>query len=410
MLVVYTLYERASRESVSDHLRAFGRYSERPCSYLNLALHRAPRMLHRMDFDLVVFHTTFLSKRASREYWELMLARARPLKGLGRVRAALPQDEYLPPAPLCEFIEEFEIDHVFSVAPPSEWPAIYPSIDRGRVRLSRVLTGYLAPDAGERAATLGATTGSRPIDIGYRAKQLPAWLGRHAVAKAQLADAVAAAAPRHGLRADVSTRPEDTLLGEDWLRFLASCRYTIGAEGGASLLDPDGSVRERVERYVAEHPHATYDQIEAACFPGRDGSFGLVALSPRHLEACATRTCQVLIEGDYNGVLEANRHYIPLRADLGNLDEVLAGLDQEDRREAIVEAAYADIVASGNYTYRRLIEQIQAAVGTVGPPGVRTPRTRLLGLAWAAFQRLSRLELALRVRVGTVLRAARRRA
>ena len=33
----------------------------------------------------------------------------------------------------------------------------------------------------------------------------------------------------------------------------------------------------------------------------RDGKLQLHAISPRHIEACATRTCQVLVEGDLMG-------------------------------------------------------------------------------------------------------------
>jgi hypothetical protein len=98
-LVVYSVLEHPLRESVSDHLEAFRRYSSRPCIYLNLAVRRVPRALAREQIDMVVFHTTFLSKRGSPDYWRVMLERARPLKEIAAgTRVALPQDEYLPPA------------------------------------------------------------------------------------------------------------------------------------------------------------------------------------------------------------------------------------------------------------------------------------------------------------------------
>ena len=99
---------------------------------------------------------------------------------------------------------------------------------------------------------------------------------------------------------------------------------------------------------MAAHPADGFEEVESACFPGRDGEIDYRAISPRHLEACATRTCQILVEGDYNGVLEPGRHYLPLRADLGNLDEVLDAVQRDDEREHLVEAAYADVVASGD--------------------------------------------------------------
>ena len=122
--------------------------------------------------------------------------------------------------------------------------------------------------------------------------------------KTEVAHVVRERAQARGLRVDITTRPEDTLLGDDWYRWLARCRFTIGVEGGASVLDRDGSMLACTERVAAERPGGGFEELEAACFPGRDGELALTALSPRHLEACATRTAQILVEGDYNGVLE----------------------------------------------------------------------------------------------------------
>ena len=92
---------------------------------------------------------------------------------------------------------------------------------------------------------------------------------------------------------------------------------------------------------MAEHPDAGYDEIEAACFPGRDGELALFAISPRHLEACATRTGQILVEGAYSGMLEPGQHYLPVRADLSTSGDVLDEARDEARRRELTEAAYA---------------------------------------------------------------------
>ena len=183
------------------------------------------------------------------------------------------------------------IDFVFTVAPESLWSAIFPAVDREQTRIGRALTGYLDPGTIARIAHVAAGV-ERTIDIGYRAKDLPAWLGRHARLKAQIGDAFAHAAPTYGLTTDISTRPEDVLTGSDWLRFLLSCRYTVGVEGGASVFDRDGSLRQCCERVLANRPGATFEELEAECFPGRDGEVGAlraVAAAPR---GGATRTCQ----------------------------------------------------------------------------------------------------------------------
>ena len=73
----------------------------------------------------------------------------------------------------------------------------------------------------------------------------------------------------------------------------------------------------------------------------------------------------MLVEGDYNGVLRAGEHYIPLRRDLSNLEDVLRGLADERRREQLVEAAHRDVVASGRYEYPKFVAEVEDTV--IGP-------------------------------------------
>ena len=43
---------------------------------------------------------------------------------------------------LCDLINDLGVDYVFSVAPESEWPKLYRTVDFRRVRFE-ALTGYL---------------------------------------------------------------------------------------------------------------------------------------------------------------------------------------------------------------------------------------------------------------------------
>ena len=359
VLVVYGLFMHPLRSTVEDHLLAFRRYSARRVFHLNARVQDVPRHILDRDYDIVVFHTTFLSHRWAPELFLEMCERIEPLKTVAGVRVAMPQDEFLRARLVCDFIDDFDVDVVCSVAPESEWPKIYPTVDRGRVRFHQILTGYLDDRTVKRIEQIVEATPDQDIDIGYRAWRGAPWLGRHGTLKGTIADAVNEHRDGSGLRLDVSTRDEDTLLGDDWFRFLARCRYTIGIEGGASVLDFDGSIKERTERYQADHPNAGFDEIEAACFPGEDGRLALFAISPRHLEACATRTCQVLVAGSYNGVLEPDRHFIELKPDLSNLDDVLDSMGDEARRHRLTDAAYRDVVASGRYTYRAMVADVE---------------------------------------------------
>lgn len=365
-LNVYYLLQHPLRSTAEDYLYAFRRHGRGRQFYLNLAVREVPDWVRRAPIDLVVYQTTFFSPRWSREVFEEIVKRAAPMADVGRVRVGLPQDEYTGADPLNRFINEFGLGHVFTLAAESEWPKIYREVDRDAVGFTRVLPGYLSDHTRRRIERIVRGMGKRPIDIGYRAWAGAPWLGRHSLLKGEVGEMARAAAPAQGLRTDISSDPADVLYGDDWFRFLASSKYTLGCEGGASLLDWDGSIKDRTERYLAEHPGAGFDEVEAACFPGEDGNLDYFAIGPRHIEACATRTCQILVEGDYQGILRPWEHYIPLKRDLSNLEEVLELVRRDELREELTEAAYRDVIAAGSYTYESFVRQVEAV--DPGPP------------------------------------------
>jgi hypothetical protein len=171
---------------------------------------------------------------------------------------------------------------------------------------------------------------------------------------------------------DISVKDEDTLVGERWYEFLLRCKYTIGVEGGASILDSDGSIKAATEAYLEQHPQAPFEEVEAHCFAGRDGTARLYAISPRHLEACATRTCQVLVEGDYNGILKPGVHYVELKRDFSNLDAVAESIRQDGARRETTERAYRDVVLSGANSYERFVKCVlHEALPSAGRGGAR---------------------------------------
>ena len=383
MAPILVLYHAASaplRRTIADHLNSIRRYSGTPCIYVNLAVRPVPSWIHRLDIGLVVFHTTLLATRWYPDAFRDVAGRLGAIQDLDCPRIAVPQDEFLNTDLLVDFLREFRVDQVFTCAPPEEWRTIYGPLMADGVGLTRVLTGYLEPRTVDRINQLAAAAGERKIDIGYRSWRPEPWLGRHGMLKGWIADRFVEEGRRAGRRVDISMKAADTLLGDAWYRFLLRCRFTIGVEGGASIHDRDGRVRRCVTSYAAEHPDASFEEIERSCFPGLDGSFNLHAISPRHLEACATRTPQILIEGSYNGILEPRKHYFPLRADLSNISEAIGEIAGGDGGAQMAERAYQDVVASGLYTYESFVATLLGAVPRTRP-GLRTRSAQVRAIA-----------------------------
>jgi hypothetical protein len=392
-----------------DALFAFRQHGGCRVFYLNVSRPRVPRYLRLVDFDVVIFHTLFFASRWEPAAFDRLQEQVQGLRTMGALRVALPQDEFINSEGVNAFLARFDVGVVFSVQPENEWDNIYGPA-RG-FAIYRVLTGYLDR---ARLEKIERFQGKRDIDIGYRtAGRPPAWFGRHGYLKADIARVVAASAGAYGLVTDISVEAADTLMGDDWYRFLCRCHYTLGVEGGTSILDRTGELRRRTDAFAAAHPDATFEEIEAACFPGLDGTFRGYAISPRHLEACAARVCQVLTEGDYNGILLPGRHYIELKKDFSNLEQVLARISTAEGRDEMTRRAYEDIVQSQQFTYDAFVEGVFTRCAQHLPPAHASEQRGLresVVYAWTrVVEQFDRLLMLLHRKWATPLRQFLRR-
>ena len=362
VLVLYHSRQAPVRRAIADHLYAFRRYAGRPCIYINMAVRSVPAWIGRLDIDLVVLHTILLSDRWNPHDFRDVVRRLRPIRAVRAPIVALPQDEFIYTDLLVEVLDRLGIEHIFTCAPAEEWDKIYGPLRAKGVGFTQVLPGYLEPDTVRRIELVSRQVRRRDIDIGYRAWRPKPWLGRHGMSKGWIAEAVDSAAMARSLRTDISLESSDTLLGDAWWRFLLRSRYTIGVESGAGILDRDGSIRACADAYVDAHPDASFEDVEKTCFPGRDGELNLRTISPRHLEAAATRTPQILVEGRYSSILEAGRHYLPLKPDFSNLGELIDLVASGDDHRDMAERAYADLVASGRHDYEAFVRTVLSAL------------------------------------------------
>lgn len=350
--------------------------------HLNLLEGRGAQILYHNAFgsappwiawtapDLCVLHTTFLCARWNYDF-ESYRRRFRWVSKLRCPKVALPQDEYDHAAALDEWLLELGATSVYSCFGPEQRAVLYPLLD-GRVEFRETLTGFIDEDAAAGAAGRMLPHSQRPRDIVYRARNLPYWFGSHGQLKHRIAEVVQERAGHFGLSTDISTRPEDTIYGDGWLDFLLSGRAVIGCESGSSVLDERGEIQRQISGLLAEQPDLSFAELDAQMPPGWD-SYAFFAIGPRHLEAVITKTAQVLVEGRYSGVLEPERHYIPLRRDFSNLGEALERLLDVEAVEEMAERAYRDVYLSGRYNLQTLADQLCEEAETGGTTRIAVP-------------------------------------
>jgi hypothetical protein len=319
--------------------------------------------------DLCILHTTFLCARWY-DGFETYRRRFRWVSTLGCPKIALPQDEYDHAAVLEEWLLELGATSIYSCFGQDQRSILYPTLG-DRFAFRETLTGFIDDVGAAGVASRMVPHADRPRDIVYRATNLPYWFGSHGQLKHRIAEAVQRVGGKRGLSMDISTRWEDTVFGDRWLDFLMSGRAVIGCESGSSVFDPRGAIQKRITQLLSERPGLTFEEVDAEMPPGWD-SYSFFAISPRHLEAVVTKTAQVLVEGSYSGVLEPERHYIPVRADLTDLDQALDRLHHREAVEAMAERAYREVYLEGHNTLEafaaQLLDEARRPARRVGVP------------------------------------------
>lgn len=356
------------RSTIHSHLYCWGKYSKHRIVYVNVALGFSESLIRRFQVDVIIFHTMFLSMRWTSGIFKRNASKCSYLKTLTCTKIIIPQDEFLHTKILNDFCNEFGVTHILTNAKEKDWSNIYCSIDRGQVKLKTVLTGYLDPETLTKIEKLKAKHKPKDIDIGYRAWRAEFWLGEHGTHKTRVAAAFKAAAERVGLNTDISLEEKDVISGDAWFDYLLRCRTTIGVEGGASVLDREGLIKERVAAFLKSNPNATFEDTRTHCFPNEDHKLDLACISPRHLEACATETLQFLVEGTYNDILIPSRHYIPIKKDYSNVDEALKIFLEPARMRKMASTTFEEIVASGRWTYPVFVRDIETSIIDLAPP------------------------------------------
>ena len=202
-----------------------------------------PGGLDEVEFDAVILHYSLFGMARYRLDDRFL----RYLKETGAYKVAFFQDEYFACQRRFAFLNEYAIDCVYTCLEPHQFDQVYGTYTRVP-KLVSTLTGYVSEHLLEAANRFGKPDAERAVDVGYRGRPLPAYLGRGAQEKTLIGERFAELAGGRGLILDVAGTEADRLDGDDWYRFMAECRCLLGVESGASAFDLEGEVFAEYER------------------------------------------------------------------------------------------------------------------------------------------------------------------
>lgn len=360
------------RNTILDHAFCFRKYDkENEYFYFDVFNGRFQEdysWINEKMFDVVIFHYSALSLRGREIYWDDFVNLMVPVwRDYPCKKILLPQDDYTSTERIWDFANGIRADIIYTVIRECDYDVLYPKCKVGNIKIKTILTGYVEEAYLKKQALLKCILTKhedRKNDIVYRARKLPYSHGKHGQLKYELVLLFNEHLKNSGLSYDLGNTNDDknAILGDDWLFFLASSRVTIGCLGGAGFADITGEYARKARDYAKLHKGITYETTKKACFSDIEENLtGIV--SPRIFDAAITRTCQVLVGTDYQGIMRPNIDYILLNEDFSNIDEVMLKIKDIGYCEQIADNCYEHVVKSQRYTYRKFVRWIMDDIG-----------------------------------------------
>jgi hypothetical protein len=361
ILLLYRHPIARNAPTIMEHVNSFQRYSKFKVWSINTEF-GFPRSLDKLQFKIIVLHYSLFGSG-------VYLLSDRFLDYLERnkesYKVAFFQDEYQFCQQRFAFINRFCIDCVYTLLEPRYFKDVYQRYT-SVPKLVYTLTGYVSDDLIKNAQKFAKPDYAREIDVGYRTRQLPFWMGRGSQEKHEIAVRFRECASGLGLRINIETEESKRLYGNAWYKFLGNCNACLGVEAGVSIFDIEDTVRSEYKRLISRNPKMTFEEMSERLLKHWEGNIVYRTISPRHFEAAAFRICQILYEGDYSGIMKPMVHYIPLKRDFSNFEEVIRLFRDNRFRQQITENCYRDLIASGRYSYCRFVESFDLELRAEG--------------------------------------------
>ena len=359
LICFYDPYGISTVKETVENMKIFSGYSITVMNFFEFkspgGAFAFPPEFNLRHYDGIIIHNSFAyNVKNLIPMEESLRCRLRDYPG---VKVIMKQDENYLYRETAKFIGDSKFDLVLTCLPENMLEKVYPPELAGRPRFKRMLTGYVTPKLRELSSP-----SERTVDIGYRGSIQPIGFGRLSYEKRSIGlDTAARLAGRKDLKLDISSEWEDRFEGDAWFRFLGNCKAILGVESGASIFDWNGET----EKIIAELTGALASDEEflAALKPYESDFYNQI--SPRHFEAAATKTLQIMFPGSYSGIFVPGRHFFELKRDFSNLDEAVALLKDEKRRNEMVETAYREIIRSPRWHIETFIAELDQLIGEI---------------------------------------------
>jgi hypothetical protein len=344
-----------------EHVNSFRKHSKFKIWKVNTEF-GFPNNLDKLEFQIIIFHYSLFGTDSYRldSRFEDYIRNAQK-----SYKIAFYQDEHHFCKRRFDFINQFRIDCVYTLLENNYFKDVYQKYTKVPKLVSNI-PGYVSENLVVLAKRYGKVDDEREIDIGYRGRELSYYMGAGAQEKVVIAEELKKRACGSDLRLDVETNEYKRLYGNHWYRFIGNCKSMLGVEAGVSIFDVDDIVLEEYKNIIGNNPKIGFNDISKRLLNKWENNIYYRTISPRHFESAAFNTCQILFEGKYSGIMKPLIHYIPLKKDFSNYEDVIRIYKDQLFRKELTKNAYRDLIASGIYSYKNFINTFDAELKKLG--------------------------------------------
>src|SRR5690606_13623291 len=107
-----------------------------------------PKWFRNIDFDVVIFHYSFVAMRFAPDYWSIWKKTMDWIADWDCLKIAIPQDEYDKSQVLDEWLDEWDVSVVFSCFEGENVKIIYPIMSQ-KATFYYCFTGYIHQETGK---------------------------------------------------------------------------------------------------------------------------------------------------------------------------------------------------------------------------------------------------------------------
>jgi hypothetical protein len=321
-----------------------------------------PLELDLQPFDCLIFNYCFWGRCISVS--PNFIKRVATFRGL---KIAILQDEYDYFLQHEKTLISMNMDIIVTCVPEVHWRDVFRDNAFRSVTFINALTGYVPDSLLDLPPP--KPLADRKWTLGYRSRPVPFIYGRLTQEKLLIGQQMEQMCRERGIPANIDVTEESRIYGTAWLEFIGNCRAVLGTESGSNVFDFDGSIHSAIKAFLKKNPDADFESVHSRFLQGHDDMVHMNQVSPRIFEAIAMRTGLVLFEGNYSGVVRPRDHFIPLKKDFSNVDEVFSSLEEIPSLTSMTQRAYDDVIASRKYHFSTFIETLDAYIENAPLPG-----------------------------------------